>query len=174
MNKMLIWLGALVSVMISASAIGGSVGGPSFTMYGTSTTPGDTAFQLTPKGTIGYPDGVSSVTITGTTNFASADISNVYGPCLKAAVNITSLTGTTPTITVQIQGKDTISGLYFTVLSSAALSTTGLTVLTVCPGITVTANVSASDIVPGTVRANFVYGGTVTASAGTVGLEFMR
>lgn len=56
------------------------------------------------------------------------------------------------TVTVAVQGKDPISGNYTTVLASAALGANGTTTLTVYPGITATANVAASAVLPKTWR----------------------
>src|SRR5260370_33350080 len=64
------------------------------------------------------------ITITGTTSITGADQVNnavsvrapqsaeVYYRGVIVVVNVTTLTGTTPTITPVIQGKDAASGLY--------------------------------------------------------------
>lgn len=51
-------------------------------------------------------------------------------------------------ITVTIKGKDTLSGVYSTILASAAIATTGHTQLKIAPGITVAANLAVADMVP--------------------------
>lgn len=51
-------------------------------------------------------------------------------------------------VTYTLQGKDPISGKYYTILASAALAAVATTTLTVYPGITATANVSASNVLP--------------------------
>lgn len=51
-------------------------------------------------------------------------------------------------ITVTIQGLDPFTNTFYNILTSASLSASSFTVLTVYPGIAVTANVSASDILP--------------------------
>jgi hypothetical protein len=63
----------------------------------------------------------------------------------EVVINITAITGT---LTVSVMGHDPVSDTDFTLLSSAALSSTGETVLTVYPGATVTANVSANASIP--------------------------
>lgn len=97
------------------------------------------------------------------------DTSNFGG--VFVYINVTAITGTTPTLTVTIQGKDDISGQYHTILASAAISTTGLTVLRVYPGLTATANATANDVLAKTMRISTAIGGTtpsVTATISTV------
>lgn len=60
---------------------------------------------------------------------------------IRVVIDITAVTAT-PAITVTIQGKDELSGKYYTLLASAALATTGTTVLTVYPGLATVANVT--------------------------------
>lgn len=54
----------------------------------------------------------------------------------------------TPTLTVTIQGEDQTSSNTWTVLATSGLTGTGTTVLRVAPGIAVSANATASDVVP--------------------------
>lgn len=87
---------------------------------------------------------------------------------ITVVVDITALTGTTPTLTVTIQGKDVVSGKYYTLLASAALNATGTTVLRVYPGLTAAANLTVNDIVPIAYRVNTAVGGTTPAVTATV------
>ncbi len=82
-------------------------------------------------------------------------------------VNVTAITGTAPTLTVTLQGKSP-QGVYYTLLASAALTATGLTVLRVFPAATATANISANDILPETLRISTVIGGTTPAVTATI------
>ena len=84
--------------------------------------------------------------VLGTTNKQSADQVNYGARGIKVVVDITAFAGTS--ITVTIEGKDPVSGKYFTLLASAALVATGTTILTVYPGLTAAANVTASDVLP--------------------------
>ena len=77
-----------------------------------------------------------------------------------AILNATVVPGV-DTVTLIIEGKDPVSGVYYTVLSAAARVATGTDVLRVYPGIAVTANQTASDVLPDTYRARVVH------SAGT-------
>lgn len=99
----------------------------------------------------------------------SADQTNYNGVCAVVPVNISAISGTGPTLTVTVQGKDSVSGNYYTLLASAALTTTGETVLTVCPGATVAANTAASAPLPRTWRISTVIAGTGPSVTYTVG-----
>ena len=96
----------------------------------------------------------------------SADITNVNYRGAHIWVNVTAYTA--GSITVTIQGKDEVSGTYYTLLVSPAIVATGLTVLKVYPGITAAANASASDIMPRLWRASVAVGSadSVTYSVG--------
>lgn len=102
-------------------------------------------------------------------NGNSTDQTNFNGRGLKLVTNITGITGSgTPTLTVTIQGKDPVSGQYYTILTGAGITATGTQVLTVYPGIAVAANVSASDILPRTWRVAFTITGTTPGFSGSI------
>lgn len=103
----------------------------------------------------------------GTTN--GTDQANVNHRGLQVVVDITAISGTGPSLTVTIQGKDAASGKYYTLLASAALNATGTTVLTVYPGAPTTANVSTSQPLPATWRVIAVVAGTGPSVTATVG-----
>lgn len=83
-------------------------------------------------------------------------------------IHVSAITGTTPTLTVTIEGKAPGSGQYYTVLQSAALSAAGLTVLRVYPGLTGAANLTANDILPASYRVTTAIGGTTPAVTATI------
>lgn len=76
----------------------------------------------------------------------SGDQTNVQWLGGHIIVNISAYTS--GTMTPSIQGKDPVSGNYYTILTGTALNSTGTTVLKVYPGITAAANASVSDILP--------------------------
>lgn len=98
-----------------------------------------------------------------------ADQNNMGARGIKLVVDITAITGTSPTLTVTLQGKDTASGKYYTILASAALSAVATTVLEVFPGAAVSANVSANSQLPRTWRVITTIGGTGPSVTATVG-----
>jgi hypothetical protein len=79
---------------------------------------------------------------------------------VKAVLDVTAVPGV-DTVQLVIEGKDPLSGKYYTVLQAAARVAVGTDVLTIAPGIAVTANVSAADELPDVYRARVVH------SAGT-------
>ena len=54
----------------------------------------------------------------------------------------------TASVTPSIEGKDPVSGAYYTILTGAAVAATGVTVMRVGPTITAAANVAANAILP--------------------------
>lgn len=101
----------------------------------------------------------------GTVN--SADQTNYNGKGLVVGVNITL--ATTASAVVTIQGKDTASGQYYTILASAALATTGFTSLTAYPSAATTANVSISAVLPRTWRISVTVTGGAASMTATIG-----
>lgn len=86
-----------------------------------------------------------SASRTATTN--SSDFENIEGRGLHLAIDVTAVTAT-PSVTFTIQGKDSVSGEYYTILASSAITGTGTTVLRVYPGLTASANAVANDTLP--------------------------
>ena len=99
----------------------------------------------------------------------SAQLKSGQKKGVNVLVNITAITGTSPTLTVTIEGYDSASGTYYTLLESAALSAVGATLLTVYPGVTATANVSASGHLPEFWRVSYAIAGTSPAVTATIG-----
>lgn len=82
--------------------------------------------------------------------YNSADTANITGRGVIVIVDVTA--ATSGNYTFKVQGKDPASAKYFDILTSAAVSGTGTTVLRVYPGITTAANVAVSDVLPRTFR----------------------
>lgn len=114
----------------------------------------------------GNLDNISLAALVGATASGnSADQTNYNGKGVKVVINITAITA--GSLTVIIRAKDPVSGQYYTVLSSAALTATGTTVLTVYPGLPASANVSANDVMPRTWRVEYsIVTGPVSATIG--------
>lgn len=98
---------------------------------------------------------------------------NPFWRGVQIGVDITAITGTSPTLTVIVEGLDDASGKYYTLLSSAALTATGTTLLTVYPGVTAAANGAASQALPKTWRIRYTIGGTGPAVTATVGASLI-
>jgi hypothetical protein len=84
----------------------------------------------------------------------SIDMGNFGYRGAHFTVNVT--TATSGTYTPKIQGKDPISGTYYDILVGPAISTTGITILKIYPGINSITNGAASDILPATWRVQLI------------------
>ena len=104
------------------------------------------------------------------TTVNSGDLDNPAGSATAFVVDITAITGTTPSATFLVEGKDPVSGKYYTILASAALTAAGTTVLRVFPGATAAANASVNDFIPKTFRVTCTIAGTTPAVTATVGV----
>lgn len=76
---------------------------------------------------------------------------------IRVTINTTAA-GTSPSTVFTIQGKDPVTGAYYTVLASAAVTGVGVTTLYVYPGAAVSANASANFILPSTWRVIATHG----------------
>lgn len=115
-----------------------------------------------------------AMTLTAVTASSNGDdMDNLSSDTAHVIINITTLTGTTPTATFTVQGKDDASGTYYTLLASTALNATGQTVLRIGPSLTAAANLVANDIIPKTFRVILTTGGTVTNLTATVGVNLI-
>lgn len=108
--------------------------------------------------------------LNATASQSGADVDNASGKFAHVVIDITSITGAAPTATFTVQGKDPVSGKYYTILASAALNAIGTTVLKIGPGLTAAANLVANDIMPRKFRVICTTGGTVTDLDATVGV----
>lgn len=117
---------------------------------------------------------VSLFTLAGATASANGgDQDNFVGKGLHIVVDITAVTGTSPTLVVTVEGKDPLSGKYYTLLASASLTATGTTVLKVSPGLTAAANTVANDVLPRIWRVKTTIGGTTPVWTGTINASVM-
>lgn len=117
----------------------------------------------------GNVDTGAIITLSGASaGVASADQTNYNGRGIKLVIDITVITGTSPTLTVTLQGKDTGSGKYYTLLASTALNGVATTVLEVYPGIATAANATAGITLPRTFRINTAIGGGTPAVTATI------
>jgi hypothetical protein len=82
-----------------------------------------------------------------TSDPTAVDVSNPGYRGVHLTIDATAITAT-PSIVFTIQGKDPVSGKFYTLLASAAVVGTGTTVLRVFPGATASANVTANDTLP--------------------------
>lgn len=76
---------------------------------------------------------------------------------VQVIVDVTAITDT-PTVVFNVQGKDAVSGKWYTLLASAAVTGISTTVLRVEPGSTEAANTVAAAGVPRVWRVQAVHG----------------
>lgn len=108
---------------------------------------------------------LASAARTATVN--TADQTNYGFRGLHVIIDATAAS-LTPSVVFTIQGKDSLSGKYYTILASAAVTGISTTILRVFPGATASANVTANDQLPTTWRVNCVHADTdsITYSVG--------
>lgn len=86
---------------------------------------------------------------------------------LHLIIDATAVTST-PAVTVTVAGVDRVSGKTYTLLASTAIATAVTTVLKIGPGLPVSANVSANDLLPSVIRISVSHGNanSITYSIG--------
>jgi hypothetical protein len=87
-------------------------------------------------------------------------------------INVTA-TAATPSVVFTISGQDPVSGASYTILTSAAITSTGLTVLRVHPQLSAAANTIAKDMLPAavSVTATHADADSITYSVSFIGVE---
>lgn len=79
---------------------------------------------------------------------------------LHLVIDVTAIAAT-PSVVCTVDGQDPVSGKYYNLLTSAALTESGAPytrVLKIGPGLPVTANLSANDVLPDTIRVTMTHG----------------
>lgn len=99
----------------------------------------------------------------------SADLISYNARFLRVAIDISAIAGS-PSLVFTVKAKDALSGVYSTILASAALTGTGHTVLLIGPGLLAVANLVANAPLPRTFRVEVTVGtaDSVTYSVGAV------
>ena len=82
-----------------------------------------------------------------TTATTSSDQVNLGWKGVHVYINVSAIVAS-PGLTITIQGKDELTGAYYTLLTGTQIVTATSQVLKVYPGITAAANASASDVLP--------------------------
>jgi len=107
---------------------------------------------------------------TATPTVATFNSDGYHG--LRIIIDITASSGT-PSVTPTIDSYDSLSGKWYTILTGAAITGTGTTILKIYPGIAVVANFSASDVLDGLTRLVMTHATadsiTYTAAAHLIG-----
>lgn len=101
-----------------------------------------------------------------TTNTTSSDQTNYNGRGVVVTLDCTA--SSSGSVTITIQGKDSVSGNYYTILAGTAVTTTSTNVYRVFPGLTASPNAVANDVLPRTWRISVAAnnGNNITYSVG--------
>lgn len=111
---------------------------------------------------------------TATGNSAAA-ITNASGNGVLLFLNITAVSGTTPTLDLKVQVQDPVSSLWFDVpgASFAQRTATGTGILCIMPGVVEAANSKVSYPLPRTYRLAWTIGGTTPSFTFSVGAQYI-
>jgi hypothetical protein len=110
---------------------------------------------------------LATLTAAGAGSVTGPDLDTAQHRGIAVFVNITAISGTSPTLTVSIKGKSPV-GVDYTILSSAALTATGQTVLTIYPALPASANVTAQSTIPTVAHVDYTIGGTGPSITATI------
>jgi hypothetical protein len=117
--------------------------------------------------------GSSFVIYESSARTATPDTSEIELPfgtqSLYVVIDCTAVSAT-PSVTFAVQGVDRVSGKVFALLTSAAITGTGTTVLRVSPHLTAAANTIAKDIVPPVIRVVPTHGDADSITYSVAGL----
>lgn len=102
-----------------------------------------------------------------TATVSSADQTNYNGKGVRLYVNVTA-SAATPSVVFTVETKDPVSATYTALLTSAAVTGAGHTILTVYPGVTAAANTAVSNHIGKTwrVTATHADADSITYSVG--------
>lgn len=116
---------------------------------------------------------LATLTAASTGGTSAAQVNSLWRG-LTLFVNISALTGTSPTLTVTIQGVDPVSGATVTLLASTAIAATGVHMLQIYPALPATANVSANAVLPSNWQVIWAIGGTTPAVTATISANYQN
>ena len=98
---------------------------------------------------------IASAAYTASQN--SADLENPYARGAVIVIDATA-SAATPSVVFTVKGKSALGNDYYTILTSAAITGTGTTILRIYPGLTAAANVAVNDVLPRAWRIEAVAG----------------
>lgn len=102
----------------------------------------------------------------------TADQVNYDWKGVQITIDATAIAAT-PSVVFTLQGKDPLSGKYYTILASAAVTAVSTTILRVYPGLTAAANTVANDVLPSTWRVSIAHGDADSITY-SVGAQLLR
>ena len=162
--------GSYATEPIPAAQISGTqpVSGTVTATVGTSIS-GGTISPLTVAGVTIEASAARATTANGTT------ITNASARGAMFYVNVTAASGTTPTLVAQLQVQDPVSLGWVDIVGAATptITGTGLSMLTVCPGIVEAANTKVAQGLPRVFRFRWPIGGTTPSCTVSIGAQYL-
>jgi len=163
-------LGTYATEPIPAAQVSATqpVSGTVTATVGTSIT-GGTISPLTVAGLTIEASAARTTTANGTT------ITNASGRGAMFYINVSAASGTTPTLVVQLQVQDPVSTSWIDITGAATptITGTGLSMLTVCPGIVEAANTKVAQGLPRVFRFRWTIGGTTPSFTFSIGAQYL-
>lgn len=114
-----------------------------------------------------------TLTASKVASVSSSDIPTYGYHGVMVCTNLTFPVGSAPSIVISVEAKDGIAGTYTALLSSAAITTTVSSWLTVYPGITAVANQKASQGLPKNIRITYTNAADSAVTA-TIGYNLLK
>ncbi len=110
-----------------------------------------------------------------TTTSNSLDIASKGSKRVRLYLDITAASGTTPTLDLKVQAKDTLSGKYFDVAGASYVqkTTTGTDMLVLDSSITAVTNKAISEPLSTTYRVVSTIGGTTPSFTFSINAEYV-
>jgi hypothetical protein len=115
-------------------------------------------------------NGTAFVSAVRTATVSSADIYNNFGKGIHIILDVTAVA--ISDIKMKIEGKDSVSGKYYTILESASVTTAVTNVYKVHPSLTASINLVANDFVPKIFRITMTHA-NVNATTYSVGYNLV-
>jgi hypothetical protein len=127
---------------------------------------------------------ISPLTVAGVTvealtaKTATANGTTITNASARGAiffVNVTAVSGTIPTLAIKMQVQDSLSGLWFDVPGAtlATITTAGIFMITISPGLTEAANTKVSFPLPRVYRWTWTIGGTTPSFTFGIGAGYV-
>ena len=112
-------------------------------------------------------EGTALISAARTATVSSADITNLGGLGVTVVLDVTA-SASTPSVVLTIEGKDTLSGKYYNILTSAEVTGASTNVYRVFPGLTASPNLIVSSLIPKIFRVTVTHSDTdsITYSVG--------
>jgi hypothetical protein len=104
-----------------------------------------------------------------TTSGSSQVFTNEVAEAAVLTIDVSAISGTSPSLVVTLVGIDPVSGKAYTILASAAITAVGTSVLRIGRGLTAAAGSVANDILPHQFRIDYTIAGTTPSISFSLG-----